>query len=670
MNEVGILIAATVACWIVAGAVAVAVAQGSSLRSAASLSSLGGILALAAGVWIVVGHLTWQLHVGGGVAGEVGLRITPLSGVFVIALGLVAAAIGAYLPRYHRAGPGTGAYLLVYQGALIASLVVLAASSITVFLVAWESMTLTSFLMIVRHRRDPAVVQGGFLFLALGEVGFALIVAALAILGTQAGSTSFSVIAAHAPHLSAGWADAVFVLALLGFGFKAGLVPLHIWLPAAHPVAPADGSGFLSGVVTKLGVFGFALVAFQLLPSGPAWWGVLALGLGSLSAALGVLYSLMERDWKRFLAYSTIENIGIVFVALGASLAFFESHQPAVGALLLIAGLYHVLNHAAYKTLLFLETGVVEHAVGSRDLDRLGGLARRMPRAAALTLVGTLGIAALPPLNGFVSEWLVFQGLFQGFRIPSHVIGVVLVIAAATLALTGGMAINAFARAFGIPFLGMARSEEAAVANEVGQPVAGPALLAVACCFLAVGAPLVLTALDRVVQATTSENILAKLIVPGLTVIPAHTDFSAFSPTYLAVCLLAMLLVPVLIVRSRTRVAKNRSVPVWAGGILRFRPRMQYTATTHANPVRVTFEGLYRPQVKLTRASDDPAGRSGPVHYHFQVTPLFERYLYQPIVRLVEAMARLVQPIQAGDVNLYLLYVFVTILIAYLVAVR
>jgi hydrogenase-4 component B len=293
-----------------------------------------------------------------------------------------------------------------------------------------------------------------------------------------------------------------------------------------------------------------------------------------------------------------------------------------------------------------------------------------MPWAAALTLVGTLGIAALPPLNGFVSELLVFQGLLQGFRIPSHVIGVVLVIAAATLALTGGMAINAFARAFGIPFLGMARSEEAAVANEVGQPVAGPALLAVACCFLAVGAPLVLTGLDRVVQATTGENILAKLIVPGLTVIPAHTDFSAFSPTYLAVCLLAMLLVPVLIVRSRTRVAKNRSVPVWAGGILRFRPRMQYTATTHANPVRVTFEGLYRPQVKLTRASDDPAGRSGPVHYHFQVTPLFERYLYQPIVRLVEAMARLVQPIQAGDVNLYLLYVFVTILIAYLVAVR
>ena len=359
--------------------------------------------------------------------------------------------------------------------------------------------------------------------------------------------------------------------------------------------------------------------------------------------------------------YLVVSTIVPIITSNPLPLAFLGD---LLGGAFVLALSSFVMSLAAYDTASPLG------GLGASRTTWLGGLARRMPRAAALTLVGTLGIAALPPLNGFVDEWLVFQGLFQGFRIPSDVIGVVLVIAAATLALTGGMAINAFARAFGIPFLGMARSEEAAVANEVGQPVAGPALLAVACCFLAVGAPLVLTGLDRVVQATTGENIFAKLIVPGLTVIPAHTDFSAFSPTYLAVCLLAMLLVPALMVRSRTRVAKNRSVPVCAGGILRFRPRMQYTATTHANPVRVTFEGLYRPQVKLTRASDDPAGRSGPVHYHFQVTPLFERYLYQPIVRLVEAMARLVQPIQAGDVNLNLLYVFVTILIAYLVAVR
>ncbi len=665
----GLLLAAAVT-WLLAGAIAAAVQRRVGVLGAAGLSSLGGAMALAAGLVAVVGRTPAHLNLGQGPAGQTSFALTPMAAVFVVALGLVAAAIGAYLPRYHRPGRGTSLYLLAYHGALVASLVVLCAGSVTVFLVAWESMTFSSYLLILRHQRDLKVARGAFLFLALGEAGFAMIVAALGILAVQAGSLDFAVIQAHAGQLAPGWRDAVFLLALLGFGFKAGLVPLHIWLPAAHPVAPADGSGFLSGIVTKLGVYGFALVAFQLLPRGPVWWGLLAMALGAVSALLGVLYALMERDWKRFLAYSTIENIGIVMMALGASLTFFESSQPAVAALLLIAGLYHVLNHATYKTMLFLQTGVVEHATGLRDLDRLGGLAHRMPITSGLTLVGTLGIAALPPLNGFVSEWLVFEGLFQGFRIHSHVVGVLLVLAAATMALTGGLAVNAFARAFGMPFLGMPRSEGAARASEGGQPMAGAALLATACVFLALGAPLVLTGLDRVVAATTGTNILARLIVPGLTVIPAHTNFSAFSPTYLAVCLVAMLLVPVLIVRSRIRTAPDRRVPVWAGGIMRFRPRMQYTATTHANPVRVTFDGLYRPHVEVTRASDDPAGRSGPVHYRFQVTPLFESYLYHPIVRLVEVLARRARPIQSGDVNLYLLYVFAAVLIVYAVAVR
>ena len=664
------LLAATATAWLLAAAIAIAWPRRSGLSVSAALSSLGGGCALAAGLIVVITRAPEHLNLGVGLAGDASFALRPLGAVFVIALGLVATAIGAYLPRYHRPGRGTSAYLLAYHGALLASLVVLCAGSVTVFLVAWESMTITSYLLILRHQRDLKVASGAFLFLALGEAGFAMIVAALGILAVQAGSFNLAVIAAHSGRLAVGWQDAVFLLALLGFGFKAGLVPLHIWLPAAHPVAPADGSGFLSGIVTKLGVYGFAMVAFELLPRGPVWWGLLAMALGALSALLGVLYALMERDWKRFLAYSTIENIGIVMMALGASLTFSESAQPAVAALLLIAALYHVLNHATYKTLLFLQTGVVEHVTGLRDLDRLGGLARRMPVTAALALVGTLGIAALPPLNGFVSEWLVFEGLFQGFRIHSHLVGVLIVVAAATLALTGGLAVNAFARAFGMPFLGMPRSEGAARAEEGGQPMAGAALLAIACLFLALGAPLVLTGLDQVVAATTGTDILARLTVPGLTVIPAHANFSSFSPTYLAVCLVAMLLVPLAIVRLRRRSVGDRRVPVWAGGVMRFRPRMQYTATTHANPVRVTFDGLYRPHVEVTRASDDPAGRSGPVHYRFRVTPRFERYLYHPIIHLVEWLAKRLQPLQSGDVNLYLLYVFITVLIVYAVAVR
>jgi hydrogenase-4 component B len=235
------------------------------------------------------------------------------------------------------------------------------------------------------------------------------------------------------------------------------------------------------------------------------------------------------------------------------------------------------------------------------------------------------------------------------------------------IALTGGLAINAFARAYGIPFLGMPRSGPAAGATESRQPVAGPALLAGACVFLGLGAPLVLTALDHVARSATGLDIRSELLVPKLTVIPAHTDFSGFSPTYLAAFLLAITAVPILIFLAGRPRARSRRPPVWDGGILSFKPRMQYTATTHANPVRVTFEPLYRPSVHVERASDDPAGRSGPVHYRFQVTPIFERNLYRPVIAFVSTLAEMARPIQSGDVNLYLFYVFVVVLIAYAV---
>jgi NADH:ubiquinone oxidoreductase subunit 5 (subunit L)/multisubunit Na+/H+ antiporter MnhA subunit len=299
-------------------------------------------------------------------------------------------------------------------------------------------------------------------------------------------------------------------------------------------------------------------------------------------------------------------------------------------------------------------------------MDRLGGLVHRLRTTAVSTLIGTMGIAALPPLNGFVSEWLIFQGLFQGFRAPSHLAGILIVIAGACLGLTGGLAINAFVRGYGIPFLGMPRTRDAAAATEAGQPIAGPALLAAVCVALGAGAPLVLTALDRVAGATTGIELGSRLMLGNLTVIPAHTDFAAFSPTYLLVFLLAVTVVPVVVYRLGRPRARSRRAPVWDGGIVAFKPRMQYSAMTFAAPVRVTFSGLYQPSVHLERASDDPAGRSGPVHYESTVSPVFERWLYRPIIRAVRFAAGLVRPIQSGDVNLYLLYVFAAVLVAYL----
>jgi hydrogenase-4 component B len=662
----GLAIAAAGA-WLAAACVALAAGHTIGLRAAAWSSAAGGLVAAVCGVLLAVHGSGTTLHLGSATVGAATFRIAPLAAPFIVLLGAVALANGLYAPRYHEPARGTAVYLIAYNLALLASLAVLAAGDAVAFLVAWESMALLCYLLILRHHRREGVASGAFLFIALSEVGFLLIVLAFAILATQTGTLDLAQMAHRSAHVSAGWRAAVYLLALSGFGFKAGLVPFHVWLPAAHPVAPADGSAFLSGMVIKLGVYGIALFGITLLPRGPAWWGIATMGLGAISAVLGILYALMERDLKRFLAFSSIENIGIIITGLGAAMVFTAYGQRAIGTFLLIVALYHSLNHGIYKTLLFQEAGVIEHATGTRDLDRLGGLIRRLPRTAVIFLIGTVAIAALPPLNGFVSEWMLFQGLFQGFRISSHTVGILIVIAGALIALTGGLAINAFVRAFGIPFLGMPRSNPAANAAESHQPTGGPALLAAACVFLAIGAPLVLTALDRVARSATGVDIRAKLIVPQLGVIPAHTDFSEFSPTYLALFMLAVLAVPIAIYLAGRPRARSRRPPVWDGGIVAFKPRMQYTATTDANPVRVTFAALYQPHIHVERRSDDPAGRSGPVHYRFSVTPIFDRYLYQPLVWLVRAIANLARPIQSGDVNLYVFYVFVVVLIAYAV---
>jgi hydrogenase-4 component B len=654
--------------WLAAAALGLGASRPYFLRVAGNVSSAAGVACLVGGVRLALsGHATATVLGAGDVVGRFEVRATPLASAFLVLLGLVTLAIGLYAPKYHHPSKGTAIYLCVYNLAALASLAVLVSGEVVTFLVAWESMTITSSLIILRYHNRDGVGEGTFLFLALGEVGFVMVIAAFAILATQAHSLDFSVIAAHANSIPLGWKSLAFVLALLGFGFKAGLVPMHVWLPAAHPVAPADGSAFLSGLIIKLGVYGIMLFAFVLLGAGPHWWGLLAMALGAISAIVGILYAIAERDLKRFLAFSSVENVGIIVTAVGAAMTFSAYHQPVLGAFLLLVALYHVVNHGCYKTLLFLEAGVVERASGTRDLDDLGGLVHGMRATSVFSLIGVLGIAALPPLNGFVSEWLVFEGLFQGFRVDSHIIGILILVAAAVLGLTAGLAVFAFARAFGIAFLGMPRSHKAAVAHESGQPLLGPGLLAATCLALALGAPAVLVALDRVVRGVTGVQLRPDLLVSNLTVIPGHKNFAAFSPTYLAVFLVAVGVVPLLIFALGRPRGPSRRVPVWDGGIRSYTAAKQYSATTYANPVRVTFERFYRPNVEIDRASDDPAGRSGPVHYQSKVLPFFETYLYRPIARAVQSLARRLQPIQSGDINQYLFYILIVLVVILLV---
>jgi hydrogenase-4 component B len=664
------LIAGAAAAWGLAALIALtAGSTRAGIRACCAVTGLGGVAGLVAGGSALLSGNSRVVTAGGSVVvGTLQLQSTSLAGVFVALLGLIALGTALYAPRYHEPGRATGLYLGVFNLAALASLAVLAAGNVVTFLVAWETMALLCYLLILRRPRREEVAAGAFWFLALSEVGFVAIVAAFVILAAKTHTMQLDLIAARAHLVSGDWRIAAYLLALTGFGFKAGLVPLHVWLPEAHPVAPADGSAFLSGLITKLGVYGIALFGFVLLPAGPAWRGVLTMAVGAVTAAIGILYALGERDIKRFLAFSTIENIGIIVTAFGAAMTFLAYGQRLLWAFLLLAGLYHVANHGSYKTLLFQEAGVIEHATGTRDFDRLGGLAHRMPRSSVITFVGTLGIAALPPLNGFVSEWLIFQGLFQGFRTGSHLVAILIVLAAGTLGLTGGLAIYAFVRGYGIPFLGMPRTRQAAAASEARQPVAGPALLAVACVALAVGAPVMLAGLARAMRTVTGVTLRPVLLPGNLTVIPAHTNFSGFSPTWLTVFLLAVIAVPVLIYLAGRPRGASRIEPVWDGGIVAFKPRMQYSAMTFSAPTRVMFDALYRPEVSVRRASDEPAGSSGPVHYESEATPVFERYLYRPVIRAFEWLADVARPIQSGDVNLYLCYVFAAVLVAYLVA--
>ena len=329
MSPLQVLAGATIA-WAAAGAAGLFAARTrAGLWVTCAVSGLGGAAALYGGAWSLISADSRLVTAGGSeVVGSLQLQVTSLAGVFIALLGLVAVAIAAYAPRYHEPTPGTSLYLGAYNLALLASLAVLAAGGMVTFLVAWETMAVASYLVILRRPRRDDVAAGAFWFLALSEIGFVLIVAAFVILATKTGSTELPVMAARAHLVPGAWRAAVYLLALAGFGFKAGLVPLHVWLPEAHPVAPADGSALLSGLIVKLGVYGIALFAFRLLPGLPAWAGLVTMTLGAVSAAVGILYAMSERDLKRFLAFSTVENIGIIVLAFGAAMIFGAYRQP------------------------------------------------------------------------------------------------------------------------------------------------------------------------------------------------------------------------------------------------------------------------------------------------------------------------------------------------------
>jgi hydrogenase-4 component B len=602
----------------------------------------------------------------------IALRLDGLGAFFLIVVGLVGCAAAVYAFGY--SAQYAGRYSLRLLGAmfnllLLALCLQVMADNALTFLILWEAMSLTAYWLVLTEHDRPGTVRAGIWYLAMMHVGFVALVAMFLMLSGADLTTSFASMRSGAASLSPALRNGIFLLALFGFGFKAGVVPLHIWLPMAHPVAPSHVSAVLSGVVIKMGVYGLLRVLLDLMGGGPVWWGAVVLGVGSISALLGVLYALMEHDLKRLLAYHSVENIGIILIGVGAGMIFHSYGLMTLAALGFIGGLYHTINHATFKALLFFGAGSVLHATGTRNMEKMGGLIKRMPWTAFFFLIGSVAISALPPLNGFASEWLVFQSLLGGSNIPKPEVAAAMPMAVGMLALTSGLAAACFVKAFGISFLAIPRSQAADEAHEAPPSMlAGMALLALICVALGLAPFIVVPALGRVLTGIGGLPDTQVAFTLNLSLV-APNNFASMSPTLVGLGLLVLLgLVPtvmlILGVNRRLRMGET-----WGCGRAGQTPRMEYTATAFAEPLRRVFAELYRPTKELSiDFHQDSKYFVQSIEYRSEVTPWFEKTLYEPLLWFIGLLASLTRRLQSGSVHLYLVYVAVALFILLLVA--
>ena len=580
---------------------------------------------------------------------ELSVYLDRLAGFFLATICLVTALASFYSLGYMGIYPkrSTAWWAFCYNLFSLSMCLVVMVDNMVAFLICWELMTLASYFLVTFEYRHQQVRRAGFAYIVMTHLGTVFIMSAF-FLASGGGGWSFADLAGGAGSLSGTARSLVFLCALIGFGTKAGVVPLHIWLPSAHPAAPSNVSAVMSGVMLKTAIYGLMRLVIDILGGGPAWWGGLVLAAGVVSAVLGVVYALMEHDLKRLLAFHSVENIGIILMGLGAGMIFYAWSMPVPGAIAIAAGLFHVINHAVFKSLLFLGAGSIYYATGTRDIEQLGGLIKRMPQTAVLFLTGAISISAIPPFNGFASEYQIYQSLLALSLAKVSVFwSMAGVLACAALALTGALAAACFVKAFGVSFLALPRSEKAAKATEPPLAMrAGMIPLAVLCLVLGVFPQVVLNPLAGV----------AGQLMPG----PQISLPALFNPGL--ALLLAAVLASLAVLSRLSGGLRARRAETWGCGMAPD-ATMEYTAASYSQPVRRIYRSLLQPRREVIREYRLWPYFNYSIYFEERIRSVFNEFLYVPLRRFTVSVSQRWRCIQCGNINLYLGYIFVTLVV-------
>ncbi len=642
------------------------------IQTSFSLSAAASLLSAVAGAWTVGSGRTEKMILMIGLPDlPFHLRLDPLAGFFLSVVGLLAFFVSVYSIGYVKGflGHRPITRLVIFYCLFLAGMfMVILADDALFFLISWEAMAAASYFLVMFEDEQIENRRAAFLYMVVAHVGAVAILLSFGVMaGLAAGFDNFSGFtfdAMRQARFPVEWATVAFLLAFFGFAAKAGVVPLHVWLPEAHPVAPSNVSALMSGVMLKTAIYGIIRVTFDIIKIFPWWWGSIVLTLGLVSAVMGVLYAMMEGDIKRLLAYSSVENIGIIMVGIGLAMIFSSFKMPVLAALSLTASLYHVMNHAMFKGILFMGAGAVLHATHERNMEEMGGLIHRMPWTAVLFLVGCISISALPPFNGFVSEWLTFQAFLLSPSLPIPLMKLLMPLGAALLALTGALAAATFVKAFGVTFLGHWRGSRRTHIREVDWTMrSGMTLAALACLFLGIMPAFFIDWMDILAEQLVGAKLSVSATAGGwMWLTPVAPERASYSGIIVFFGVLIVYGIVYFILHVNP--GKIHRGPIWDCGFGKLTNRMQYNAASFSMPIRRIFGFLFKikEEVSLAPQSAHPAFPKK-LHYHLKVRDRFWNWIYKPVAEASFWFSRKVGMLQQGRIQTYLIYSFVTIIV-------